>query len=250
MTLMNDHALLAQTLQLDPVDTFRVQKPEWINDLSYFNKLSLDSLYQIAEKSRPDLIQQKYLIDAARQGLRAGSSGYYPSLSLFASYGSTYYASDAYKLNPGISEPASFQEQFKRQNPVLSYGINLNIPIFDRLQTRTNRVVAKVNYQNAELTYENLLKTIKIDVQRAFNNFGVAIESYNSSLIQYHAAELSYRTQRESYELGVSSQVALAQANQVFVQAASSKAQAEVTLVFQQMLLEYALGTLKFQATD
>lgn len=247
MTLMNDQALLAQTLQLDPVDSFNLAKPEWINDVNYFKDLSLDSLYQIAEKSRPDLLQQQYLLEAAKYGIKAGTSGYYPTLSLFANYGSTYFASDAYKLNNNTPPPASFKEQFGRANPSLSYGISLNIPIFDRLQTRTNRVIAKVAHQNAELTYENLVKTIKIDVQQAYNNFKVAIESYNASLVQYQAGELSYKTQQESFALGVSSQVELAQANQVFVQAASSKAQAEVTLIFQQMLLEYALGTLKFQ---
>jgi outer membrane protein len=94
-----------------------------------------------------------------------------------------------------------------------------------------------------------LFKSVKIDVQRAYNNYKNAIESYQASLAQYEAGELAIRTQRESYELGVSSQIELAQANQTFTQALASRAQAEVTLVFQQVLLEYALGTLYFEET-
>jgi outer membrane protein TolC len=91
---------------------------------------------------------------------------------------------------------------------------------------------------------DNLEKTIKIDVRRAYNNYMTAVESYEASQIQYRAGELAFRTQQESFILGISAQVAVALANQTFVQAASSKAQAEITLVFQKMLLDYALGTL------
>jgi outer membrane protein len=250
ITLENDRALLAQTLQLDPSVAFTVVKPEWdVNNIDYFKGLSLDSLYNIALENRADLEQQNHLVEAAQNTMRANTGGYYPTLSLFANYGSQYYASNLWKIMEDPSrKPASFNEQFKRQNPSLSYGLNLTIPIFDRLQTRTNRVLGKVSYQNAILTRDNTLKSIKIDVQRSFKNYETAIESYQASLIQFDAAELAFQTQQESYKLGISAQVALAQATQVYVLGASSKAQAEVTLIFQQMLLEYALGTLKVES--
>ena len=247
ITLENDKALLAQTLQLDPAVPFQVSAPSWENDFQYFQSLSLDSLYNIALRNRADLRNQEDLVEANRYAFKAANSGYYPNISLFVSYGSTYYATDAWKLDPNRPRPESFGTQFGDQNPSLSYGVNINIPIFDRLVTRTNRVVAKVAKENAELTQDNLMKSIKVDVQRSFNNYETAIESYQASIIQYEAAELALRTQEESYRLGVSAQVALAQANQTFVQAAASRAQAEVTLVFQKMLLEYALGTLNVE---
>jgi outer membrane protein len=97
------------------------------------------------------------------------------------------------------------------------------------------------------LQRDNLEKTVKIDVKRAYNNYLAAIKAYNASQVQYQAGELALRTQQESFILGVSSQVTLAQANQTFVLGAASKAQAEVTLMFQKYLLEYAIGTLRFE---
>ncbi len=248
ITLENDRAALAQTLQLDPSIPFTLVQPDRDTDIEYFRSLSLDSLYQIAIQHREDLKQQNYLVDAAQHAVTASTSGYFPVLSAFASYSSTYFASNFWEIvgDPDL-KPKPFENQFRRENPSLSYGLNLNIPIFDRLQTRTNRVFAKVSYQNAILTRDNTLKSIKIDVQRSFKNYLTAIESYESSLVQYDAGELALRTQRESYALGIASQVELAQANQTFVQAAASRAQAEVTLVFQKVLLEYALGTLQVE---
>lgn len=247
ITLENDRATLLQTLQLDPSVEIEVVRSDWEIDTNYFKSLSLDSLYRIAENYREDLRQQNYLVEASQSTMRLNSSGYYPTLSLFASYGSTYYATDSWKSNPDVSRPASFREQFTNLNPALTYGINLQIPIFDRFQTRSSRITSKVTYENNILTRDNLVKKIKIDVQRSFKNYQTSLQSYDASLIEYQAGELALKTQKESYDLGIASQVELATANQTFVQAAASKAQAEVTLFFQQMLLEYALGTISIE---
>jgi outer membrane protein len=90
-------------------------------------------------------------------------------------------------------------------------------------------------------------KTVKLDVQRAYNTYVNAIEAYKASLSQLQAGQQALQTQEESYLLGISDQAALAQSNQVFVLAASSKAQAEVTLLFQKVLLEYALGIIRVE---
>ncbi len=240
VALENDRALLAQTLQADPAIHFEVVTPDWNNEynLDYIQKMSLDSLYTVAVERRADLKQQKFNVEAFKHGMRANTSGYIPTVTLFGSYGSTFFSAN----------PAAFDEQFKRLNPQTSYGVNLTIPIFDRLQTHSLRAAGRVNYDNAKLTEENLVKTIKIDVKRVYQNFLSAVESYKASQVQYQAGELALKTQQESYQLGVSTQVALALANQIFVQGAASKAQAEVTLIFQRILLEYAVGSLNIDS--
>lgn len=236
VTLENDKALLTQTLQLDPALPFEAAFPDFQDEYSLGN-LVLDSLYKVALENRADLKQQDFLTKANRWAYKNASNGYYPSITLFASYGSNYYS----LLAP------SFKDQFWDQNPNLIYGVSFNVPIYDRFQTRSARVINKVTYENSKLERDNLEKTIKIDVQRALNNYRAAIQAYRASQAQFQAGELALKTQQESFLLGVSDQVALAQANQTYVQAAASKAQAEVTLVFQNVLLNYALGTLKFE---
>jgi outer membrane protein len=121
----------------------------------------------------------------------------------------------------------------------------VTIPIFSQFQTRSFKTQARIQYENSVLTRQNIEKTVKLDVQRSYNNYVNAIQGYTASLSQFQAGELALKTQEESYLLGISDQAALAQSNQVYVLAASSKAQAEVTLLFQKILLEYALGIIK-----
>ncbi len=240
VTLNNDQALLAQTLQLDPSVPFKVVFPTGnVQTISLSH--SLDSLYSIAERQRDDLRQANFTVDANRYVLHSSAAGYYPSISLFASYGSNYYSS--LKDNPIYG---GFSNQFGTIFPNTTYGFNFNIPIFSRLTNRSTRVLNRVTYENSRLQRDNLEKTIKIDVQRAYLNYGAAIENYQAATLGLQAGELALRTQQESYLLGVANQVTLAQANQTYVQAAAAKAQAEVTPLFQQILLDYAVGVLKF----
>jgi outer membrane protein len=239
VTLENDKAILAQTLQLDPEITVALEFPTFGNTMD-ITSMNLDSLYSVALANRQDLKQAEFTAKANLYAFRASINGYFPSLSLFASYGTQYNSS--LTENPLFG---NFSNQFTTAFPNFSYGVQITIPLFDRMVTRNNRVFNKVVYENSKLQRDNVEKTIKIDVKRTYNNYLTAIESFEASQVQARAGDLALRTQQESFLLGVASQVALAQANQTYVQAAASKAQAEVTLLFQQMMMEYALGTLQ-----
>ena len=234
-TLQNDKSILAQTLQIDPSQTFEVTYPVLSEDFKKHQHASLDSLMSVAITNRADLKQQDHQMKSNKYSFQSSLSASLPSLSLFANFGSFYYS----------LIPENFNTQFRTINPSLSYGANLTIPIFSRFQNKAQRSNAKVQYQNSILSQQNLERTVKLDVQRAHNNFINAIENYESSLAQFQAGELALQTQQESYLLGVTPQVALAQANQTYVQGAAAKVQAEVTLLFQKVLLEYALGTIQ-----
>jgi outer membrane protein len=234
VTLENDKALLTQTLQLDPSVPIELTFPSLENTMD-ISSLSLDSLYTVALANRQDLKQAEFQAKSNHYGYKASISGYLPNISLFASYGSQYIS----------TVEGNFNHQFGTLFPSTSYGVNVSIPLFDRMITRSTRVLNKVTYDNSVLQVENVKKTIKIEVKRTYNNYLTAIQSYNASDVQYKAGALALKTQEESFMLGVASQVALAQANQTYVLAAASRAQAEVTMIFQKMLMEYAIGTLE-----
>lgn len=234
-TLENDKSILAQTLQLDPAQPFEAVYPTFQQDYSNYQNVSLDSLIQVALANRPDLQQSNYQMRANKSLMRSATGRYIPTVTAYANYGSFYYS-----LLEG-----NFQQQIRTSNPSMTYGLNLTIPIFSQFQTRSLKTQARMQYENSELIRQNVEKTVKLDVQRSYNNYINAIESYNSSLSQFQSGEQSLQVQQESYLLGLTDQAALAQSNQIFVLAASSKVQAEVTLLFQKVLLEYALGVIK-----
>jgi outer membrane protein TolC len=80
---------------------------------------------------------------------------------------------------------------------------------------------------------------------RAYQNFKLVKRTFAVTLSQLEAAEMAFRLETERYNLGVTNFVDYQNANRVFVQAQADKAQAEVRLLFQKVVVAYAAGTLK-----
>ncbi len=236
--LTNDKASLTQTLQLDPANGFVVIRPDWDIDLIRVLEYNLADLHATAMASRADYQRLESVENATMHDFKGAFNGYMPFLSAFASFGSTYFdANDP--TNP--ADPFSTQMSDRRST---SYGLNLTIPVWDRLQTRNTRVFNKVNYENAQNNVEFLEKTVKIEVQNAYNNFTDVKAGYAVSLAQHEAAKLAYETQQESYFVGLASQVELAIANEAYIGAQANLAQTGYRLLFQKILLDYATGVL------
>ncbi|MBL6445793.1 TolC family protein [Fulvivirga sp. 29W222] len=237
--LRNDKAILAQTLQMDPGVNFNVEDPNW--DVSKIDaNSSLEELYTVALNNRSDLEGTKHSMAASRFNYMALKGNYYPSVSAFFNYGS------AYNYIHG-TENRTFDQQFTKDNVQKTYGIAFTIPIFGGFSTRSNVVESRVNYENSRLDAENMENTVKSEVLRAYQNFNDAVTTYQVTQTQLEAAELSYKLGTERYELGISDLVEYTQANQDYVQAQADYASARFTLMFQELLLDYATGTLSFE---
>lgn len=243
-TLRNDKAILAQYLQLDPAITFDLEEPAWtVPDLA---ALSLEELYQIGADRRSDLKMAQFNENAAHFGYQATKGNYFPSISLFASYGSAYNYIHPSGLNPN-PDNRTFEQQFTSDNTQLTYGLSFRIPLYNAFQTRANVVRNRILYVNSKLTTENLSLTVKSEILLAYQNARDAQAAYEAAQAQLDAAKISNSLERERYLLGISDIVALTQANQVLTRAEADLESARYTLMFQQLSINYATGTLKFE---
>ncbi len=237
--LRNDKAVLAQALQLDPAITFDLREPDWSK--SNLEGLSLDELYAIGAGRRSDLRQANLTESAARFGYQATKGSYFPTISLFASYGS------AYNYVHGAAANRNFDQQFTSDNTQLTYGLSFRIPIYGAFQTRSAVVRNRALYENARLTTENLSLQVKGDILVAYQNLQDAAAGFEAAEAQLEAAQVSNSLERERYSLGISDIVALTQANQLLTQAESDMESARYTLMFRKLLINYSTGTLKFE---
>ncbi len=254
--LNNDRALLTQTLLIDPFEEFAVENPNW--DVSAIGNEILDprALAEEAKLHRGDYLRATRQESAQRFGMAATRGGMMPRLIAFGTYGSAYNfqhnvadsiddGSGNQILNP--SAPRPFGEQFKQDNVYKQYGVQLTIPILNGFQSRSTHVQQKILFENSQLTRKNLEFQIQNDVLRTIRNYEGAKKSYRITVDQLKAAEVAFQLETERYNLGVTNFVDFVNANRAFVQAQADKARAEYNLVFQKLLLEYAVGTLKVE---
>lgn len=238
--LKNDLALLSQTIQIDPAIPYELEEVDWDVNAAVMDTLALDDMMATALDRRSDLKQAEQQENAAHFGFSAMKGRYYPSLYAGVSFGSRYNYIHG-------QDNRSFEEQFKTDNRQFGYGLTLSIPIYSGLQLRSNAAQFRAQYENAKLLSESTKVTVKTDVIRAYQNFRDAIVNYDAADAQLRAAQLSYRTEKERYDLGISDIVQLAVVNQTYIKAQADFQSARYRLMFQRLLVNHALGTLKVE---
>lgn len=232
---------LLRTLQIDPTADYSFVTPEIsVEELEQAN-YNLQELVNTALQNRSDLQREQFNIQSIEQQLRSTRGSLYPSLNFTASLNTNY--SDQ-RLSPVDGELIPFSDQFFDVNVNRSFGLSLNIPIFNNLNLRTNLQAQKVTYKNAQLQLEDTRLQVVQEVTQAYNDYRAVIKRLESTEKALKAAERSYLTQKERYEVGAGTLIELSDANSQYVQAQSNRAQAIYNFIFQRKLLDYYLGKL------
>jgi outer membrane protein len=276
ISLNNDKALLAQTLLMDAFEEFDTERPNWDLNAIGAEKLDPQEMADLAKLNRGDYLRAVKNERGYRFGMMSAKGLLLPSLSAFGSVGSSYNfqhnvpgivsdrenvqtivadpsAASGYSIqntivstpitNPDI--PQAFKQQFKVNNLYKQYGLQLSVPLFSGLSNRQFYISQKVLFENAVVQRKNVEFQVKNDVLRSIRNYDGAKKAFQITADKLSFAEKAVELETERYNLGVTNFVDFSNANRVVVQAQTDKAQAEYRLVFQKIILEYAVGMLK-----
>jgi len=243
--LHSDKANLSRILMLDISTDFTVEAPNWDVDSIMNFDYQLDSLWEEALRNRPTIYQMKAQQDAAKQSLNIARTSLIPRINVFYNYGSSY-ASNATRQDVITKQynSISFREQLENANVTQQYGFNITVPIFNRLTNRANIIQSRIAYENAQLDYLDFEKQMDIDIENAYTNHLAFTAAYRANVVRAAAEEKSYERQQEMYRLGQGSIVDLTVQNQRYMDALSEKLQSKFTLLFQQIVIDYNIGTL------
>ncbi|MCT4305050.1 hypothetical protein CMT75_09565 [Elizabethkingia anophelis] len=133
-------------------------------------------------------------IQASAEKIRVERSGYLPTLNGQYSW-STFYS----KVLGGNQPTIAFSDQFN-QNKNQQVYFNLSIPVFNKLQVKSNVEIAKLNKINADLekekTVNNLvtaLKAIKIQYQNSEEKYRLLQQNFENQKLSFEKSEEKYK---------------------------------------------------------
>ncbi|MDV3540022.1 hypothetical protein CMU94_12885 [Elizabethkingia anophelis] len=133
-------------------------------------------------------------IQASAEKIRVERSGYLPTLNGQYSW-STFYS----KVLGGNQPTTAFSDQFN-QNKNQQVYFNLSIPVFNKLQVKSNVEIAKLNKINADLekekTVNNLvtaLKAIKIQYQNSEEKYRLLKQNFENQKLSFEKSEEKYK---------------------------------------------------------
>jgi outer membrane protein len=233
---------LAQALELECMGAgFDIVQPE-TGDAAPDNSISniithdIDNIYNNAVNFKPQIKEQKFLLESRKKLLRIAQADYYPQLSFNANYGNGYY-----RYGGNDIESISLSNQLK-QNERKTIGVNLNIPIFNRFAIKNNISRARIGIINQELALENSKKTLYKEIQQAYFMTVTAQAKYLASEKSIIASKEALYYEEESYMAGKSSVFEYNESKAQYVQSMSERAQAKYNFIFRTKILDFYNG--------
>ncbi len=223
---------IVQALELESVDDFDVVSPDDFQNIDNQIIPSQETTYEFALRHQPRMEAANLRLEKSYVDVKATKSAWYPSLSLFAGYSNGYYN----YFSQSYNQP--FSDQIKN-NGRTSFGLRLNIPIFNAMQTKYRVEQTKLSIENQELAINNAQKELKKDIQQAFYNAVAAEQKYKAAEETFQSAEVAYRFSNESYDAGKATLLELNESKNRLFKSESEMLQAKYEYLYRIKVLNY-----------
>ena len=221
---------LKQLLELDPTQDIEI---ETLSSSIDYVTLELDKMkiYNNALGILPEVNASKIGVEVSEKDLEIAKGAYLPTLSLVSSMGSGY---------TSISDN-NFSDQFNL-NFNQRIGLSLNIPIFNRNQTKAAVQTAQIDIDKAQINQQLVEKEVYKKVETAYQNAVSTQEQLVAALASKDAAEQSYNLAQKKYELGALSTTDLVISQNTYTNAQQNYLQAKYLNILYQQLLQFYQG--------
>ncbi len=231
---------LTQLLELPSPDGFSIVRPS-LDNLDHLgilgNPSSLptpDAIYAEALGIKPEIVAQQLRLKGAEHSIKIAQAGNYPTLSLSGGLGTNYYTTSGFKAD-------GFGSQLK--NNFSQYiGLNLNVPIFNRFQTRNNIRSARIDQENQQLALDNTKKSLYKEIQQVYYNAQNALAKEKASMQAVATANDAFHLTQAKYENGKATITEFNEAKNNYLKSESDLVQARYENVYQQALIAFYRG--------
>ncbi|ADY29002.1 TolC family protein [Cellulophaga lytica] len=229
---------LIQEMNLENVSTITLKADALDLKKVADTTLQTNTVYSKAQTFLPSIKAGQLKVKAAQKQVAIAKGGLYPSLSLFAGYGTGYYETNVDDIT---NEIISFKNQI-RDNASRSIGLSMNIPISNKWSGRSEIKQQKIALQQAE-------NNLKIQEQELYKLIQQLVQEKNAlevenlqSLKKLKAQELSFSIAQKKYEKEMISAVELYQAKVLYTTAQNENLQVQIRLKVNQSTLDFYNG--------
>ncbi len=221
-------------------------------------------LYDTAVRIQPDIRSADMQVASAEKGLEIAKGRRYPSVSLSGSIGTGYsearlevaemIQSDPKHIGRTASGEAVFAPTYDYQTQVIpfmdqidenlnrSIGLNLQIPVFNNFQVRSNISQTKISLENARLQRQIVRDELYKTIEQAHQDAHAALQRYKAIEKNVEALEESFRYTEQRFNVGMANILEYNDAKNRLTTAQSELLQAKYEYVFRVQILDFYIG--------
>jgi outer membrane protein len=238
LTLANSESQLAlakvnlmQLMELPVTSDFNIAHPDLGESLNQKRVPDVKTVYETALAIKPQVKSAAVNKEIASIDEKVAKAGYFPTLSASAGISSSFssQATDPYfdQINNGIRPSA---------------GFSLSFPIYQKKQVKTSVAVAKIGYQDAELSETDTRNQLRKSIEQACQDVTSAQIEYEASLENFSATKESSALSDEKFTQGIINSVDYLVSKTNLIVAESQVLQSKYNLIFSYKILDFYMG--------
>lgn len=245
---------LAQLLQITDYDNFDVSDETFEVPLSDILDNSPKIIFDKALGFRNDIKLAETNVELAKKDLQISKGANYPTLAAFFNY-NTFYTNQFFPLfDPDTGQPiidsstglpSLFREEFVDQlwlNDGISYGFQLNVPIFNGWSTRNNVKRSKIGLKRAQLQMEATKLELETAINQAYVDVTTFSKAYEAAEKTLEAREVAYQYAKDRFDVGLLNAFDFGQSQARLDDARASVIRSKYDYIFRLKILEFYFG--------
>lgn len=262
---------LAQLLLIQDYENFDIADEDFeIIDEGISSK-QISEIIASAQENRSEVKIAENNLDIAEIDLKLARSQYYPSLRGFFNYNTresniARFATGIDPNNPTITQeigvvqstgdvvvatgpntvlqeldPLPYFEQLYL-NDGISYGVQLNVPIFNGFAVRNNVKRSKINVKRQEYLLEQTKLDLESNVYQAYVDTKGSLKAYEAALVALESQELAYQYAKDRYDVGLTNAFDFSQSKLRYDNTKIELNRAKYDYIFKLKVLELYFG--------
>lgn len=224
---------LAQLLQITDYENFDIADESFEIPPSDILSNSAKVIFDKALTFRNDIKFSESNVELSLKDLEIAKGARYPTLTGFFNYNTRY------------SDQNSIFGDFFDQLYIfdgISYGAQLNVPIFNGWSAKNNIKRAKVNVDISRVQLEQQKLELETNIQQAYVDVTTFFKAYEAAEKTLEARRLAYDYARERFDVGLMNAFDFSQAQSRLDNAEANVIRTKYDYIFRLKILEFYFG--------
>jgi outer membrane protein len=230
---------LAQLLQITDYVNFDIAEETFDIPPSEILTNSPKTIYEKALTFRNDIKFSELGVSLAEKDLKISKGALLPTMGAFFNYNTRFSSQE--RLIGGVLFRNDFFDQLWL-NDGISYGAQMNIPIFNGFSVRNNIKRSKIGIDRAKNQLEQEKLALETTVNQAYVDVTSFAKAYEASEKTVEARRLAYEYSKERFDVGLMNSFDFSQAQARVDDAEAQLIRTKYDYIFRLKVLEFYFG--------
>jgi len=199
---------------------------------------SSSSVFQKSLDYMPEIARAKLAIDNADFNIKLSKGSFLPTVTAFGGMGTGY----SHRFNEIFTNDYFFNQL--NDNLGYNIGVSINIPIFNRFQTKNRVAQSLINKEVSVMNLESQKLILKQTIEQAFLDVKSGLKTFQAAIISLTAQKEAFKNAQERYNYGTMTLFDFDLVRTRLVSAESAMIRSKYDYVFKTKVLQFYSGEL------